>query len=127
MSKIIKRETVREQKGWGYEDVIINCEKYCGKILHFYKGSTLSFHFHIEKDETWHVNSGCFILKLIDTDNADKYEIELHPGDVVNIKPGQPHQIITIEEGDIFEVSSEHFYNDSYRIEKGDSQNESLG
>jgi len=34
-----------------------------------------------------------------------------------------PHQLITGEQGgEIFEVSTEHFDDDSYRVEKGDSQ-----
>jgi hypothetical protein len=34
--------------------------------------------------------------------------------------PGQPHQLEALEDGEIFEVSTQHFDTDSYRIWKGD-------
>jgi hypothetical protein len=33
-----------------------------------------------------------------------------------------PHQLKAIDESEIFEVSTQHFDDDSYRIDKGDSQ-----
>lgn len=110
-------------KGWGHEVIIINNEKYCGKILHFKKDAKFSMHFHIKKTETWYVQSGSFIFKYIDTDNADVKIETLNPGDSITNEIGQPHQIICVEEGDIFEVSTTHFDEDSYRVMKGDSQN----
>ena len=47
----------------------------------------------------------------------------LEPGDVITNEFGEPHQVICIEEGDIFEVSTTHYDSDSYRVFKGDSQN----
>ena len=44
----------------------------------------------------------------------------LHKGDVVTILIGMPHQLYAIEEGEIIEVSTQHFDSDSYRIYKGD-------
>ena len=36
--------------------------------------------------------------------------------------PGQPHQMLALEEGScIFEVSTQHFDEDSYRIRIGDT------
>lgn len=48
--------------------------------------------------------------------------MDLNPGDTVTNEIGEPHQIICIEEGDIFEVSTHHVDSDSYRVMKGDSQ-----
>ena len=110
-------------KKWGYELIIENNDKYCGKILHFETKSKFSMHFHIKKHETWYVQSGKFILRYIDTDNADYHTKEIGPGDVIVITPGQPHQLESVESGDIFEVSTQHFDNDSYRVQKGGSQN----
>jgi mannose-6-phosphate isomerase-like protein (cupin superfamily) len=114
-------------KAWGYERWICNTPKYCGKILHFSKNAKFSMHFHMIKDETWYVNYGKFIYRYIDTDTADVKEKIINKGDVVHIPPGLPHQLENIggddgEEGEIFEVSTEHFENDSYRVMKGDSQ-----
>jgi len=110
------------EKNWGYELIIENNDKYCGKILHFNKDSKFSMHFHILKHETWYINSGKFLFRYIDTNNADSHEKELNIGDVIVITPGQPHQLIALEEGDVFEVSTKHYDNDSYRVFKGDSQ-----
>ena len=43
-------------------------------------------------------------------------------GDVVRQRPGQPHQLEAITKGVIFEVSTQHFDSDSYRVWKGDTQ-----
>lgn len=112
----------RTEKGWGYEIVITNNEKYCGKTLHLNKGGSFSMHYHMIKDETWYVKEGKFTYKWIDTLTATVYEETLTEGDVLHITPGLPHQLIALTEGEIFEVSTEHFDYDSYRVWKGDSQ-----
>ena len=33
-------------KGWGYENWIANCEKYCGKLLFIAKDKQCSWHYH---------------------------------------------------------------------------------
>lgn len=109
-------------KGWGSELIIENNELYCGKILIFKEGCKFSMHYHLEKDETWYVNSGTFLYRWIDTDNAEVHEQKLEVGDIVRQRPGQPHQIEAITEGEIFEVSTHHEDSDSYRVWKGDSQ-----
>jgi mannose-6-phosphate isomerase-like protein (cupin superfamily) len=109
-------------KGWGHEVIFVNNDKYCGKILHFKKGAKFSMHYHLIKQETWYVSSGKFLFKYINTSNADVVETELNIGDTVTNEIGEPHQIICLEEGDIFEVSTQHFDSDSYRVMKGDSQ-----
>jgi quercetin dioxygenase-like cupin family protein len=109
-------------KGWGHEIIIENNEKYCGKLLVFKKGCKFSMHYHLIKDETWYVHSGKFLYRWINLENADLNEDILTVGDVVRQLPGQPHQLEALEEGTIFEVSTQHFDSDSYRIFKGDSQ-----
>jgi mannose-6-phosphate isomerase-like protein (cupin superfamily) len=111
------------QKAWGKEVIIHNDHRYCGKVLVFNPNAKFSMHFHIEKVETWYVTKGSFILAYIDTDTATRFEKPLQVGDKVFIHKGMPHQLITGEQGgEIFEVSTEHFDDDSYRVEKGDSQ-----
>lgn len=109
-------------KGWGEEIIICNHELYCGKILVFKKGAKFSMHYHMLKDETWYVNKGEFIYRCIDTETAEVSEIKISKGDTVRQKPGQPHQLEALTEGEIFEVSTQHFDSDSYRVWKGDSQ-----
>jgi quercetin dioxygenase-like cupin family protein len=112
-------ECCKIPKGWGHELIIVNNEEYCGKILVFKKGCKFSMHYHIKKQETWYANKGIFIFKWIDTDTAEIHEDVLELGDVVTIPRGMPHQLEAIEDGEIFEISTQHFDTDSYRIEKG--------
>ncbi len=108
------------EKGWGKEIVFANNSEYCGKVLSFNKGKKFSMHYHLKKKETWYVSRGKFIFIWIDTNNGIKHSEYLNVGDVVTNERGQPHQLIALEDGDIFEVSTEHFDSDSYRIWKGD-------
>lgn len=105
-----------EEKKWGYEIFIVNNNKYCGKILHFNALKKGSLHYHLKKTETWYIQSGKFNLKLIDTSSGTEYFKELRKGDIITHTPGQPHQVFCLEEGDIFEISTQHFDDDSYRI-----------
>ena len=114
-------------KKWGKEICVHNDNEYCGKLLVFNEGGKFSMHFHISKKETWYVQEGKFLLKYINLENATRLEKELTKGMVVVVNRGAPHQLIALTEGVIFEVSTQHFDEDSYRIEKGDSQNESMG
>ena len=114
-------------KGWGSENIWATNDKYCGKLLKFNTGSKFSMHFHSEKEETWYVLSGSFIVRWIDTTNANQYEQTLKEGDTWHNKPLLPHQLICVEEGVIIEVSTPDSVEDNYRVGKGDSQNASNG
>lgn len=106
-------------KGWGHEIVIVNNELYCGKILVFKPRCKFSMHYHILKQETWYVNKGMFEFKWIDTEKGETNSQILNEGDVVTIPIGLPHQLEALEPGEIFEISTQHFDSDSYRIYKG--------
>ena len=109
-------------KGWGHEIIFENNEKYCGKLLVFKEGCKFSMHYHMIKDETWYVDKGEFIYRWIDTETAELHEQVLRVGDSVRQYPGQPHQLEALTDGVVFEVSTEHFDSDSYRVWRGDSQ-----
>ena len=109
-------------KGWGNELIIENNEMYCGKLLRFKSNCRFSMHYHMNKDETWYVQKGKFVYRWIDTENADMNESILRKGDVVRQRPGQPHQLMALTDGLIFEVSTQHKDSDSYRVIKGDNQ-----
>jgi len=115
-------EGCKVPKGWGEELIIENNEMYCGKLLIFKKGCKFSMHYHLIKDETWYVDKGEFIYRWIDTETAETIEQKLKVGDVVRQRVGQPHQLIALTDGEVFEVSTQHFDEDSYRIVKGDTQ-----
>ena len=111
------------KKGWGHEFIFATNEKYCGKLLKFNKGAKFSMHFHCEKDESWFVLNGKFLVRYIDTKDATEKVVELQENDVWRNTPLLPHQVICLEEGTIIEVSTPDSVEDNYRIAKGDSQN----
>ena len=110
------------EKGWGSEVIFANNEMYCGKLLRFNKGARFSMHFHMKKDETWYLAEGVIRLNWIDTTDASKRTEVIREGEVVRNRPGEPHQVEALSDAVIFEVSTTHFDEDSYRVERGDSQ-----
>jgi mannose-6-phosphate isomerase-like protein (cupin superfamily) len=108
----------RVDKKWGYELWIHNDTDYCGKLLIFTKsGNKFSMHYHMIKDETWYVQKGAFQFDWIDTENGERCYTQIQEGDVIEIKKGLPHQLTALtEEATVFEVSTQHFDEDSYRI-----------
>ena len=113
----------RHEKAWGHELWIINNELYCGKLLVFKKDKEFSMHYHLLKDEAWYISKGKFEYKFIDTETSKLKSRIVTEGDCIHLLPGQPHQMLALEEGScIFEVSTQHFDSDSYRILPGSSQ-----
>ena len=117
-----KEEAEIVQKGWGSEVIFANNEMYCGKLLRFNKGARFSMHFHMKKDETWYLAEGTIRLNWIDTKDASKRSEVVRVGEVIRNRPGEPHQVEALSDAVIFEVSTTHFAEDSYRVERGDSQ-----
>ena len=110
------------EKGWGNEFIFATNEKYCGKLLKFNEGKKFSMHFHSEKDETWYVLDGKFLVEWIDTKDAKVHDRYLRPGDIWHNPPLLPHRITCIDAGTIVEVSTPDSVEDNYRVMPGDSQ-----
>ena len=109
------------KKGWGYEKWIVNKSEYCGKLLFFEKGKRCSWHYHLVKDEVFYLQSGRMIVKYGDGDNPElANEIILEPGQNFYVYPGLRHQMLALEDSELYEFSTEHFDSDSYRVKKGD-------
>ena len=109
-------------KGWGEEVWIHNDEEYCGKILRFFKsGNKFSLHYHMLKKESWYVAKGSFDYVWLDTESGSENTSQISVGSCITIERGLPHQLIALEDNsEIFEVSTQHFDEDSYRIRVGD-------
>jgi len=108
-------------KGWGYEEILCNSEKYCAKILHMNKDKKLSWHYHNIKDETFYVETGKIIVVYGETDDIMQADqVILNPGDTFHVPTGLRHRIIGLENSRVFEFSTEHFEEDSIRVLKGD-------
>ena len=100
--------------------VFVNNGEYCGKILCFDKGKKFSMHYHIEKKETWYVSKGKFLMHWINPADGTLYSEYLNVGDVITNERGEPHQVMALEESELFEVSTHHCDEDSFRIWRGD-------
>lgn len=110
------------EKGWGSEEIWVTNDKYCSKFMHFNTGATFSMHFHSTKEETWYVMSGKFLIRYIQTSNAQVFAYEVGPGMIHHNPPLTPHQVVCLEEGTILEVSTPDSVEDNYRVFPGDSQ-----
>lgn len=107
----------RHTKVWGEEQWIVNNGRYCGKKLILRQGWQCSLHYHKVKEETFYVQSGLVRMELLD---AVAYEQEkprvLEPGDAVHILPGKLHRFAGLADSVIFEFSTHHDEEDSYRV-----------
>mgnify|MGYP003645283065 FL=1 len=109
------------KKGWGWERWIVNKSEYCGKLLFFNKGKQCSWHYHVLKDEVFYLQSGKMMVKYSDEDVIeDAKELILNPGDNFHVYRGLRHQMIALQDTELFEFSTQHFDEDSHRIMKGD-------
>lgn len=109
------------KKGWGSELWLVNGEQYCGKILHFDKGKKCSLHYHKIKTETFYLHRGRLILRVMASPESSVIEeFQLVAGQCMDLQPGLVHQMEALEESELFEFSTEHFEEDSYRLIKGD-------
>ena len=106
-------------KGWGKEIIFVNNDEYCGKLLCFEKDKKFSMHYHIKKKETWYVSKGSFILIWVETNTGTTHTEYLKIGDVITNERGEPHQLIALEDSEVFEVSTKHYDEDSFRMWKG--------
>jgi mannose-6-phosphate isomerase len=109
----------RVPKGWGEELWVHNDPLYCGKILRLKQGKRCSLHYHKRKTETFYLQSGRVRMELRHPDGRAE-DVVMKPGDSLEIYPGLVHRFSGIEDSEIVEFSTQHFEEDSYRIEKGD-------
>lgn len=115
---IIKPE--HHQKVWGWEHWIVNGDKYCGKRLRLRVGWQCSLHYHKIKEETFYVESGLVRMELAVADHLWGEGCEhciLEPGQATHILPGRLHRFAGLADSVIFEFSTTHDEEDSYRVE----------
>ena len=61
------------------------------------------------------------LVKYSDGDNIDEAkELILERGDNFHVYRGLRHQMLALEDTELFEFSTQHFDSDSHRIQKGD-------
>lgn len=103
--------TTKVKKAWGFEDIIANSKKYCGKLLILKRNFRCSLHYHKKKDETFYVIRGEVLMEFGNKKQTMK------PGDSVHILPGMLHRFTGLTDAQIIEFSTQHRDSDSYRKE----------
>jgi hypothetical protein len=111
-------------KGWGFEIVFANNDKYCGKLLIFEKaGAKTSLVFHKDKAKSWFINAGRFKVTFIDVTTGEIKQSELSEGQTADFGPLGPHQIeALVDNSMIFEVGTADYVEDRFRLAPGDTQ-----
>ena len=111
-------------KGWGFELVFANNDKYCGKLLIFeHAGAKTSLVFHKEKAKSWFVNAGKFKVSFIDVTTGETKQAVLQEGQTADFGQLGPHQIEALEPNSIiFEVGTGDYVEDRFRLAPGDTQ-----
>jgi mannose-6-phosphate isomerase-like protein (cupin superfamily) len=118
------QNTGKVDKGWGFELVFANNDKYCGKLLIFEKaGAKTSLVFHKEKVKSWFINAGRFKVTFIDVSTGEIKQSELTEGQTADFGPLGPHQIeALVDNSMIFEVGTADYIEDRFRLSPGDTQ-----
>jgi mannose-6-phosphate isomerase-like protein (cupin superfamily) len=118
------QQTGKNDKGWGFEIVFANNDKYCGKLLVFEKaGAKTSLVFHKEKAKSWFINAGRFKVTFIDVATGEIKQSELGEGQTADFGPLGPHQIeALVDNSMIFEVGTADYIEDRFRLSPGDTQ-----
>ena len=61
------------------------------------------------------------LVKYSESDELESAtELMLNAGDNFHVYRGLRHQMIALEDSELFEFSTQHFDSDSHRIQKGD-------
>ena len=97
-------------KPWGYEKWIAHNDKYVMKEIFIKKGFKTSLQYHNYKKETNYLFSGKIKVTIGDITT------EASVGTILDLEPGQIHQIYALEDSLLFEASTPHL-NDVVRIE----------
>jgi mannose-6-phosphate isomerase len=98
-------------KVWGAEEIIVNNDYYCGKILHLAPGHRCSLHYHPIKKETFYVLSGDVVLRVGDQSHF------LSQGTSYTISPSTPHSFHAVDgPATMIEFSTPHSDDDVVRL-----------
>jgi len=92
-------------KPWGREIWVAHTEKYAFKIIEVRQGTRSSLQYHVKKHEHLYVDQGVLQIEWED-DAGQMVTLTLHPGDVVENKPGRKHRVTAVEDVRLLEVST---------------------
>ncbi len=97
---------MEEHRPWGYYEILADATDHKVKRITVHPGKRLSLQRHRRRSEHWHMVSGRAIVSV------DGQDVELGPGDSVNITCGASHRVhnpgvgsvvfIEVQRGDYF-------------------------
>jgi len=96
------------------------------KLLHMGQGKKLSRHFHKQKSEYFVCVAGAFKIELwsdqdTTTTGESTNQFTLHEGERFFVPAGLQHRMTGLHQvNTLLEISSKHYDEDSFRIERGD-------
>lgn len=93
------------EKPWGRETIHAETERYVGKILFIAQGRRLSLQYHQRKSETMYLWRGHVRLTLGPSPD-DLREIDLRPGEAIDLPSGTVHRLLAVEDSEILETST---------------------
>jgi mannose-6-phosphate isomerase-like protein (cupin superfamily) len=103
MADLIHNGTIVE-KPWGYEIIWAHTDRYVGKVLHINKGESLSYQYHVVKDETIRLLTG--VLEMDVERDGERHKLRFAPGECLHIVPKMKHRMTAVETCDVLEVST---------------------
>ena len=109
----IKKEDFKYvEKVWGEEIILVNCDKYCAKLLVVDPKAEMSYHYHPKKTETFYCLEGYSTLR------SDGKDYLMAPFTRPKTIPaGTKHMVIGHDEPCVLlEVSTHHDDSDSVRL-----------
>ena len=97
----------RVDKPWGFEEIIIENEKYVMKMLHINKGQRLSRQYHNKKDETVYVLKNVLLVDLSKNDSENNI-VAMNEGETMRIRPKTIHRFVAPVDNfvEVYEVST---------------------
>ena len=114
-----RSEVVMSSRGWGFVKQLTQSKNYCGKLLYFVKDKRCNMHYHDIKEETLYIHNGK-ISAPTDMIYSEMESIVLRKGDSFHIPAHRVHQIIAMEDSEIYEFASGNSESDSQVVLKGD-------
>lgn len=109
-TKLTNRTEIDNNHVWGYQVRMVNTDEYCGKFMVLTNECPGSYHWHVDKKETFVVLAGRVEVLI----EGVRYEYQV--GDSVTIEREQKHSMKAIETPAIvLEVSTHDEDSDTYR------------
>lgn len=98
---------MKVEKPWGWYIDLFRSETLVKKILFVRRGEQISFQFHKNRKEVWRFLEGCGTMRLADSVESPSCYFQAVPGELLEIRQGQLHQVIADKEDMlIFEIQS---------------------